>query len=131
MSVSHEIMSFKVLLSSHITETSSTKIGKSRNIQFSEDFHFVNLDPVITFQTKQLNVYIWMKETKLYVARIFNLCTQSFSDVTGFTTNPVLQTKWSPVRHRKYLAWTQRSNMPCRENEWETEHPMFSIPWTM
>ena len=28
-----------------------------------------------------------MKETKLYVARIFNFCTQSLSDVTGFTTN--------------------------------------------
>ena len=38
------------------------KIGKSRNIQLSADFHFVNLDPVLTFQIKHLNVYIWMKE---------------------------------------------------------------------
>ena len=78
------------------------------------------LNTVITFQNKHLNVYIWMKETKLYVARISNFCTQSFIDVTGFATNPVLQTEWSPVRHRKYLAWTQRSDVPCRENQWET-----------
>ena len=65
-----------------------------------------------------------MKETKLHVARIFNFCSQSFSDVTGFTTNPVLQTEWSPVRHRKYLAMTQQSDIPCRENQWEIEHPM-------
>ena len=29
-----------------------------------------------------------MKETKLYVLRIFNFCTQNFSDVTGFTNKP-------------------------------------------
>ena len=78
------------------------------------------LSTVVTFQNKHLNVYIWMIETKLYVARISNFCTQSFIDVTGFATNPVLQTEWSPVRHRKYLAWTQRSDVPCQENQWET-----------
>ena len=66
----------------HITETSSTKIGKSCNIQLSADFHFVNLDPVVTFQTKHLNVYIWMKETKLYVARISNFYAHSDGGVT-------------------------------------------------
>ena len=69
-----------------------------------------------------------MKETQLYVARISNFCTQCFSFVNGIATNTVLQTEWSPVRHRKYLAWTQRSDVACRENQCETWHPMWSIP---
>ena len=72
-----------------------------------------------------------MKETKLYVVRIFNFCTQRLSNVTGFATNTVLQTEWSPVRHRKYLAWTQRSDVACRDNRWEIWHPMWSIPWLL
>ena len=71
----------------HITKTLSTEIKNSHNKQLSADFYFVNLDPVVTFQTKLLNIYIQMKETNLYVARIFYFCTQSLSDVTGFATN--------------------------------------------
>ena len=78
--------------------------------------------------TDSTSLSLWVQKLKILATfkrlhlneRNKIVCTQSFSDVTGFTANPVLQTEWYPVRHRKYLAWMQRSDMPCRENQWET-----------